>query len=55
MMSLLRWPVAAGLLVGVMTSLPDAIITKAYVPIMVTGVIFGPIAGWVVERWGAAV
>ena len=47
-------PVAAGLLVGVMTSLPDAI-TKAYVPIMVTGVIFGAIAGWVVERWGAAV
>ena len=48
-------PVAAGVLVGVMTSLPDAIITKAYVPIMVTGVIFGAIAGWIVGRFGAAV
>jgi len=41
-------PVAAGVLVGVLTSLPDAIITKAYLPIMVTGVIFGGIAGWIV-------
>ncbi len=48
-------PVAAGVLVGVMTSLPDAIITKAYVPIMATGVIFGAVAGWIVGRWGAAV
>jgi len=48
-------PVAAGVLVGLVTSLPDAIITKAYVPIMVTGVIFGAIAGWIVGRFGAAV
>jgi hypothetical protein len=48
-------PVATGVLVGVLTSLPDAIITKAYVPIMATGVIFGAIAGWIVGRWGAAV
>lgn len=45
--------VAAGVLVGVLTSLPDAIITKAYVPIVVTGIIFGAIAGWVVGRWAA--
>jgi hypothetical protein len=33
--------------------LPDAIITKtkASVPIMTTGVVFGLIAGWVVGRW----
>ena len=42
---------ATGVLVGVLTSLPDALITKAYVPIMVTGVIFGAIAGWAVARW----
>jgi hypothetical protein len=48
-------PVATGVLVGVITSLPDAIITKAYVPIMVTGVIFGAISGWIVGRFGAAV
>jgi hypothetical protein len=45
-------PVAIGVLVGILTSLPDAIITKAYAPIMVTGVIFGAIAGWMVGRWG---
>jgi len=45
--------VAAGMLVGVLTSLPDAIITKAYIPIIVTGIIFGAIAGWVVGRWAA--
>lgn len=46
-------PVLTGLLVGVLTSLPDAIITKAYAPIMITGVIFGAIAGWTVGRWAA--
>lgn len=45
-------PVLSGIVVGVLTSLPDAIITKAYVPIMVTGVVFGAIAGFVVGRWG---
>ena len=44
-------PILSGLLVGVLTSLPDAIITKAYAPIMATGVVFGAIAGWVVGRW----
>jgi hypothetical protein len=48
-------PIAVGVLVGVITSLPDAIITKAYVPIMVTGVIFGAVAGWIVGRFGAPV
>ncbi len=43
-------PVVTGVLVGVLTSLPDAIITKTYVPIMGTGVIFGAIAGWIVGR-----
>ena len=48
----LPWsPIAAGILVGVLTSLPDAIITKAYAPIMITGVVFGAIAGWIVGRW----
>ena len=45
-------PVMTGIVVGILTSLPDAIITKAYVPIMVTGVIFGAVAGWIVGRWG---
>jgi hypothetical protein len=43
-------PIAAGLLVGLLTSIPDAIITKAYAPILITGVIFGTVAGWIVGR-----
>ena len=45
-------PVVSGVLVGVLTSLPDAIITKAYAPILVTGILFGALAGWIVGRWG---
>lgn len=44
-------PIATGILVGLLTSLPDAIITKAYGPIIVTGLVFGAIAGWTVGRW----
>lgn len=45
-------PIVTGVVVGFLTSLPDAIITKAYVPIMVTGVVFGAIAGFIVGKWG---
>ena len=45
-------PVLTGIIVGILTSLPDAIITKAYAPVMITGVLFGAVAGWVVGRWG---
>jgi hypothetical protein len=45
-------PIISGMLVGILTSLPDAIITNAAVPIMITGVVFGAIAGWIVGRWG---
>lgn len=38
-------PVVSGIVVGIVTSLPDAIITKAYAHIMVTAVIFGAIRG----------
>ncbi len=34
-----------GLIVGVLISIPDAIATKAYVPIMATGIIGGTIIG----------
>jgi hypothetical protein len=47
-------PIVAGLLVGMLTSLPDAIITKAYAPIMITGLLFGALAGWIVGVWGAS-
>ena len=43
---------AAGLLFGLLLSLPDAVITKAYFPIIVLGLIGGLIIGFVVDRWG---
>ena len=46
-------PVVGGVLVGILTSLPDAIITKTYGPILITGVVFGAIAGWTVAKWAA--
>jgi hypothetical protein len=48
-------PVASGIVVGILTSAPDAIITKAYAPILVTGIIFGAVAGWIVGRWARTV
>jgi hypothetical protein len=48
-----RSPIVAGVLVGLLTSIPDAIVTKAYAPILITGVIFGAVAGWIVGRWGS--
>jgi hypothetical protein len=44
-------PILAGIVVGLLTSLPDAIITKTYVPILATGVVFGAVCGWAVGRW----
>ena len=46
-------PVLSGLLVGILTSVPDAIITKAYAPILISGTVFGALAGWIVGRCAA--
>jgi hypothetical protein len=43
---------ASGLVFGLLLSLPDAIITKAYAPIIGLGVIGGLIIGFVVGAWG---
>jgi len=49
----LPWPGwAAGLLFGLLLSLPDAIITSAVIPILGTGTIGGVIIGIVVARYG---
>jgi len=47
-------PIWAGIVVGLLTSAPDAIITKTYAPILGTGLLFGAVCGWVVGRWAAA-
>ncbi|HWO02038.1 MAG TPA: hypothetical protein VNS63_22510 [Blastocatellia bacterium] len=45
-------PWAQGLVFGLLLSLPDAIITKAFVPILVMGAVGGAIIGLVVGKWG---
>jgi len=44
---------AQGLLFGILLSLPDAIITKAYAPILILGAVGGLIIGLIVGKWGA--
>lgn len=49
----LPWPGSVvGLLLGVLLSLPDAIITKAMAPILASGVVGGVIIGWIAGRFG---
>ena len=42
---------AVGAIVGLLVSLPDAVITKAYAPILATGLAGGLIIGWAAGRW----
>ena len=41
-----------GLIFGVLLSLPDAIITKAYAPILILGAIGGIVVSVIVNKWG---
>jgi hypothetical protein len=45
-------PWAQGLIFGVLLSLPHAIITGAFAPILVLGAVGGAVIGVVVGRWG---
>ena len=42
----------SGLLFGLLLSLPDAIITKAWIPILTLGAIGGIVIGVVIGAWG---
>ena len=44
-----RW--AIGLALGVLLSLPDGIITKAFAPIVVMGAVGGLLIGWLAGRY----
>jgi hypothetical protein len=46
-------PLAAGALIGFLVSLPEAIITKAYAPILILGTVFGGLIALAVAAWGA--
>jgi hypothetical protein len=41
-----------GLAAGLLLSAADAVITKAYVPILVIGALGGAVVGWLVGRFG---
>jgi hypothetical protein len=45
-------PWVIGLATGVLLSAADAVITKAYAPILVLGALGGAVIGWVVGRFG---
>jgi hypothetical protein len=45
-------PWAIGLAAGLLLSAADAVITKAYAPILVLGAVGGAIIGWIVGRFG---
>jgi hypothetical protein len=47
-------PIIRGLLLGILLSLPDALITKAYAPILGLGVVGGLILGVIARPVGAA-
>jgi len=49
----LGWPAwLIGLTFGLLLSLPAAIITKAYAPILIAGTLGGVLIGFIVGRWG---
>ncbi len=46
-------PWLVGVVVALLISASDAIVTKAYAPVLVLGVAGGAIVGFVIGRWGA--
>ena len=45
-------PWLQGIIVAVLVSLPSAIITRSYAPILAIGVVGGAIAGFLIGLWG---
>jgi hypothetical protein len=53
LVNLPTWPGwLVGVTFGVLLSLPDAVVTKAYAPILVSGAIGGLIIGGITRGWG---
>ena len=47
------WPGwLVGIIFGVLLSLPDAVVTKAYAPILIGGAVGGLIIGGITRGWG---
>ncbi|MBV9419557.1 MAG: hypothetical protein JO348_07280 [Alphaproteobacteria bacterium] len=45
-------PILAGAGIGLVLSIPDALVTKAYIPILTIGPVLGALCGAVVMYWG---
>lgn len=43
---------AGGIIFGLLLSLPDAFITKAYAPILILGAVGGLVISLIVNKWG---
>jgi hypothetical protein len=53
LVNLPTWPGwLVGVTFGVLLSLPDAVVTKAYVPILISGAIGGLVIGGITRGWG---
>jgi hypothetical protein len=53
LVNLPTWPGwLVGVSFGVLLSLPDAVVTKAYAPILISGAIGGLIIGGITRGWG---
>lgn len=46
-------PWASGAIVGLLVSLPSAVVTKAYAPIVLVGLVGGAICGLIAGTWGS--
>jgi hypothetical protein len=56
LVNLPTWPGwIVGIAFGLLLSLPDAVVTKAYVPILIGGAVGGLIIGGVTRGWGRAI
>ena len=53
LVNLPTWPGwLVGLMIGVLLSLPDAVVTKSYLPILIGGAVGGLIIGGITRGWG---
>ena len=53
LVNLPTWPGwLVGVTFGVLLSLPDAVVTKAYAPILISGAIGGLVIGGITRGWG---
>jgi len=50
-LSLRIHPEISGAIVGLLVSLPDALVMKPCVEILGTGLVFGALAGWAAKTW----